>query len=81
MRKVKCYKVHWDNGANACGVFDTEFETFEDADNYGNEWKIDMDYLDPSDSYDALAGDVYTYEIGVYFDDGSYELYDEWNGE
>ena len=45
------YKVNWDNGASACGTFPYEFETEEDAENYGDDWVYKMSQVDPDGEY------------------------------
>ena len=41
------YKINWDNGAEACGTFPMDFETEEDATDYGNDWLASMRALTP----------------------------------
>jgi len=36
------YRVYWDNGASACGIFPELFDTEEEAGAYGQEWADTM---------------------------------------
>ena len=36
------FKVYWDNGAGACGVFSQTFDTENAAEAYGREWARSM---------------------------------------
>lgn len=40
------FKVAWDNGASACGVFDTEYDTEEAAQNFADDWMSEMNAID-----------------------------------
>ena len=72
MKLVDCYKVYWDNGANACGEFDTRFDTPQGAKDFGDDWAIEMNAIDPP-TEDCEEG--YTFEIIEVYLDGSYEIF------
>ena len=72
--KTKCFKVVWDNGANASGEFPMEFDSFADAKEFGDNWVKEITEVDP-DLEDTEEG--YTYEIVKYFEDGTYEYMEE----
>jgi hypothetical protein len=54
---ILMYKVVWDNGVNATGEFPYDFETWEEANDYGKDWAWQCNVrdglleLDDSDRY------------------------------
>jgi hypothetical protein len=57
---VVSYRVAWDNGASACGVFPYEFDTYEEADAFGKEW---ADENNLRDFGTTEPDEGYTYEV------------------
>jgi hypothetical protein len=55
------YRVAWDNGAGACGVFPPVFSTYEQADAFGEDWAVEM--TNTIDAADEVTEDGYTYEV------------------
>lgn len=55
------YLVSWDNGASACGTFPYEFDTYEEADQYGRDWADESNLRD----FGTVAPDenCYTFEV------------------
>lgn len=50
------YRVVWDNGASACGMFSYTFDTYDEADAFGKDWANesnlrDFGTLDPEEGY------------------------------
>jgi hypothetical protein len=54
------FKINWDNGSEACGTFPYEFDTEEEATDYGNDWVATMEGIDPG-PYPENRG--YTFEV------------------
>jgi len=60
------YKVVWDNGNHASGEFDNIFDTYEEADNFGKDWELEMTAMEeiPEDeegySYEVIEVEVPT---------------------
>lgn len=62
------YRVLWDNGASACGEFNIDFDTWEEADAFGKDWQASMEALDADDDVDPDDYEEgYSYEIIVGF--------------
>ena len=69
-KEVLHYIVVWDNGSNASGDFPMEFDSAEDAKEFGDNWVKEITEVDPN-LEDTDEG--YTYEIVVHYTDGTYE--------
>ena len=69
------YRVNWDNGASACGTFPDVFDSYEDAEVYGNEWADECNLRDFGTT--EPEGDCYTFDVieeetgGVNWDNGA----------
>lgn len=40
------FKVNWDNGASACGTFPYDFDTYEEAKAFGEDWANESNLRD-----------------------------------
>jgi hypothetical protein len=61
------YKVAWDNGLDACGVFPQVFDSYAEAEAYGQDWADECNVRDfgtaDPDPDDHDVDGVYTYEV------------------
>jgi hypothetical protein len=55
------YKVAWDNGASACGVFSDLFDTEDEAEAFGREWADECNLRDFGTTEPDHGG--YTFEV------------------
>jgi hypothetical protein len=58
------YKINWDNGNDACGTFPYEFSTEQEAEDFGNNWVVEMTALTPEldEEEDGYSFDVFEVE-------------------
>lgn len=68
------FKVVWDNGASACGTFPYEFDSYEDAEDYGEDWATESNLRDfgEPDPENGYSFDVV--EVAVPNPDASVEV-------
>ena len=53
------YKVNWDNGANACGTFQETFDTEQDAQDFGENWVVEMTAVtEPDPDWEGYSFEV-----------------------
>lgn len=50
------WRVAWDNGASACGVFPYEFDTEAEAQTLADDWAAEMNATDPRPEGDESDG-------------------------
>jgi len=55
------YRIVWDNGNHASGEFDIDFDSEEEAEDYGNDWLKTMEAIDPDDEGEYEDG--YSFEV------------------
>lgn len=57
------YRIVWDNGASACGEFDIDFDTEEEATAFGDNWVSEMKALDAEEDLDEDIDVGYSFEV------------------
>jgi len=56
------FKVYWDNGRSACGTFPEVFDTYEEAEDFGQTW-ADERNLEDLGTAEPTDGDCYTFDV------------------
>jgi len=61
---IKYYHVVWDNGNHACGEFDIDFLTGQEAHEHGENWAREMNAMETLKEWE----DGYTFDVVPIYD-------------
>ena len=71
------FKVNWDNNAGACGTFPQEFDTRQEAEEFGEAWANECNMRDfgTTTPWDGFMAEDSGDNAGPFYDDGySYDV-------